>query len=279
MFIPVGLILHGLREIEDEHFRGLMVQQNVVHEAEMHDKRGHQLWEACTGPDACLFVIGNADWSSVRLDDVLVYGGHAPALRGASPYRHAEDPLGPPPHGFLAVCPGVHVLTATVNGQAFGRAFRLAPRAARFVSVDPRGAFVDYEVEQEKAFLARLGEGTLSLFDYSQTVAAARMAARASRSNHEAHLRALPDLLEAYGCLARGDFDAAWAYARRAQIMLTGAPIPSFERIVKLVTDRVTRLTELNRTEDLRAWLELANWVVPDLPEIEAARAALPATP
>ena len=275
MFIPIGLILRGIQEVEDENFRVLMRHQDGVLEVEAYHERARELWAACTGPDACLLVIGKADWSTLRLDDVPMFSGVAPFTHHAGPYRDADDPLGPAPHGFLAVCAGVHVLTATVADKPIGRALRLAPGTARFVRVDPAGAFVDYEPEQREALLKRHAEGKLSLFDYNQTVAYARMHGRASRSNHEAHQRALPDLLEAYGCLARGDLEMAWAFARRAQIMLTGAPIPSFERVVKLVTDHATRLRNLQRTSDLRVWLELTSWVVPDLPEVEALKAAL----
>lgn len=276
MFIPVGLIMRGLQEVEDEQFRSAMRQQDMISQVEMYQRRAEELFAACTGPDACLLVVANMDGAQVALDDVPAFTGYAPQPFRESPYAASADPLGPPPHGFFAVCPGLHVLTTHARGVPVGRAITMAPATAQFVRLDQEAAaFVDLDPTAAEAARTRSREGTLALFDYNTLVAQIRVQSWLARSNHEAHLAALPDLLEAFGALTRGATEKAWLYARRAQIMLTGAPIPTFSRVLKLVADHDARLRGLGRRDEARAWIEMMSWVVPGLEPIEAAKAEL----
>ncbi len=267
MFIPVGLIGSLLVQQRDHEQAAAMHHAAMWHEHQKHNERVSETWYACTGPSACMLVLGSVDWASTAVDQAAC-GGQL-ATQPAAGFRDLGDGLGPGPHGFLAICPGLHTISTVVMGRPVSANVVLFPREAWFLRFDWQAyAWRRFAPAEERAILERAGRVDLALFDYAQTIVPRRMGGYAVRSSKEALDDALRLTKETVQALALGDPGRARHRAEQAAGILVGAPIASFEPITTLLGFHAFELSGKGRHRDAVVLTELGLGVLPEHPTL-----------
>jgi hypothetical protein len=274
MYIPIGLIARAFVAARDEMQESDMRLAAAMHERSRFNDSARELWDACTGPSAGLVVLGANDWTAFEMDHVQVDGkleSPPAAAKNDQGYRAAPDVLGPGPHGFLAVCPGRHLVKATVGGRAISTAFTLYPAEAVILRLDRAAAtWSRYDAGEMEGILGRFSRGELGLHDYNATVAAARVKAQVIRSAHEALTDCASHLKDTLAALRAGQEQRAVDATLRAGASLIGAPLLSFEPITSFIGFHAFDLLGKGRAKE--AWLLIQSGlnVLPDDPTLLA---------
>jgi hypothetical protein len=267
MFIPVGLIGSLLVQQREHEQAAAMHQAAMWHEHQKHGERVSETWYACTGPTACMLVLGSVDWASTAVDQAACGGQLATQPMGG--WRDCGDGLGPGPHGFLAICPGLHTVSTNVMGRPISATLLLFPREAYFLRFDWQAyAWRRFANAEERAILERAGRSDLALFDYAQTIVPRRMGGYAVRSSKEALEDALRLVKEAIHALALGDPGRARHRAENAVTQLVGAPLTTFEPITSLIGFHAFELAGKGRFREAHAVTELGLAMLPDHPTL-----------
>ena len=274
ILIPTGLIRSLVGEAvgaPDWYVRGERPpdadQIAAQHTAAMVDVRAREVFWACTGPDACLVVLGDNEWASCWFDGIRLSPERvaAPAL-AESGYRDAVRDPGPGPHGVLAVCAGRHVIASDIGGKRAVVHLTLHPREACFLRLDPSGAFCHYEPAQEKALYAQLHE--LSFVSYAEQVAQRRIASMVAKSAAEATTECLRELQGVLHAVVAKDAKSVQQRATSAVDAIVGAPLPSFERITTFVGFHAFELLAKDKREEAWSLLSAGLHILPDDPTL-----------
>jgi hypothetical protein len=280
MFIPVGLIARlvvgSAQDSRDRQMAAAMERASIEHDRANHEACAQELWTACTGPSGCLLIVGNNDWSACAVDGIPIQlpPSRSP-VEATSTYRDQADVLGPPPHGLLAVCPGRHVLAIQWRGRTVTTTVALYPREAYFLKFDAdAGAFVRYERSEEQAIMRRASTGDLTLADYSQFVAMARVRAMSAKGSWQALPQCLAELEAVRQAIVSNQTDVAVRQAQRAGAIITGVALASFEPITTFVGFHVF---ELAKDNPKAAWtmLQAGLAILPDNPTLLAVQGEL----
>ena len=267
MFIPVGLIGRMLVDAREQDQAMAMHHAGLMADQERLNARSYQMWNACTGPDACLVAMGGADWPATAVDGVSVYGH--PSTQASGGYRDAGDGLGPGPHGFFGVSPGRHTVATMVMGRAVMRSFVLFPREAYFLRVDyPTATWASFDAPGQRAILDRAGRADLTLFDYNAMVVGRLVAANAIRSYEEAMTDAVRYVKEALHAAALGDAMRRTNSVELAARSLSGAPIHSFEPITSLVGFHAFEHLGKGKMASARVVVDLGLALLPEHPTL-----------
>ena len=189
MFIPVGLIVRLVGAAVDSRDEAAELQfesdqRANVFETELMKQRGRaqELWTACTGPTGCLLVLADNDWTNTEIDHVRV-SGVASAAAPLGGYRETADPLGPGPHGLVAVCPGRHAIRTVIDGQPIDTDITLFPGEAVFRRLDRASrTWSGYDTSMQEQLLERAAAQQLTLLHYWEHVADPRMKAMIGKS-------------------------------------------------------------------------------------------------
>jgi hypothetical protein len=237
------------------------------HTASMVDSRAREVLWACTGPDACLVVLGDNDWNNCWFDGVrLAADGVAAPAAPQGGYRSAAQEFGPGPHGLAAVCAGRHVITTDVGGKRAVLHLTLHPQEACFFRLDGSGAFCQYEPSQEQALVARLNE--LSFVSYAETVARRRIAGMLAKSAAEATNECLRELQGLLPAVVARDAKTVQERTARAVDAIVGAPLASFERITTFVGFHAFDLLGKNKGEEAWSLVSAGLRVLPENPTL-----------
>lgn len=278
MIIPVGLIAHLVTaggSAQDDHLRGQWESYEREHafEAEMMKQRamGHEQWEACTGPAGCLLVLGDNDWASTEIDHVRL-SGVASAASPAGGYRETQDPLGPGPHGLLAVCPGRHTVRTTVGGRPVDAHLTLFPGEAAFRRLDrASGTWTTYDPSEQEKILERLTAKQLVLLHYFQHVAEPRIKAVVGKLADEALREAMPVLRATFDAIVRADQAGAMKRVTAISKLLVGVPIPSFAPITAYIGFNAFALFDHGHHYEAWLLLQAGLAILPDDPTLLVA--------
>jgi hypothetical protein len=277
MLIPLGLMFTVAGAIEEARADEARRQMAWMGASAQHYARAKDLWDACTGPDACLLVIGGPPLANLALDGIPL--GHAqPAtgtLRGGggsdSPYRggqastlntHGE-------HAFVAVCPGLHRLSALVAGQEFHNWFTLMPHEARsFVFDLHASAWRVEDASEEKATCERALAGPL--FDYNAYVAGRRVQHTNSLTSREAVQAAEKWTKTMADAITKFVPDKAFEVAAAARNSLVGVPMPTFASTTDQLGFHAFELHDRGRTSDAVRLIDAGLVMLPDAPTLLA---------
>ena len=280
MIIPVGLIAHLIGAAageQDDHAQLQFESYEREHqfETELHNQRvlGHELFVACTGQTGCLLVLGENDWAHTEIDHVRL-SNIATAGAGSSSgggYRETADPLGPGPHGFVAVCPGRHVIRTVVGGRAVDADVVLFPGEAVFRRLDRAArTWTTYDATMQQHFLTRLAAQQLVLLHYFEQVAEPRIKAMVGKSEHEA-LRGSDALVRsALNAIVAGDQHTAMQRVAAATKLLVGAPVRSFAAITSFIGYTAFELYGQGRVNEAWLLLQAGLAILPEEPALLA---------
>ncbi len=275
MFIPIGLIMHVLGAARDAQMESAMHASAIAHQSEVFRARAGELWHACTGPDACLVVLGHNDWSACTVDGVRVEVPPQPAAppqASGGGYRDRPNHLGPGPHGLLGVCPGRHLVETRVDDAVVTLSFTTYPREALFFRLDAGArAWTPYEKQQGESILAELGQGLLGLVNYNEQVAMPQIRSMRNKTRDEAMKLALRHTAEALTHVLDGQDARAVEQARLAATALVGAPVSSFEPLTTLVGFHAYEALGKGLAREAWMFLQAGLAILPDDPTLLAS--------
>lgn len=280
MLIPLGLIGFAVSAIEQERANAARRSMELASAHHQVQARGYELWEACTGPDACLLVLTGVDVRACTVDGVSMVRAHpaSGASSAATPvsgavYRSAGQL--PTSTGLFAVCAGLHRLrTTTAVGNEVDTVLSLNPREARAFALDPNlSAFVAHEPDDEAALV----EGALSgpLYDYNAWVAAARIQSPAIQASKDALDAAEKWLHQAVQAVAKGVPVKAFELAASARGILAGVPAPSFARLTDFIGFHAFELQQRGEQTKARTVVDAGLVALPDSPTLLAVLGVL----
>ncbi|NOU34962.1 MAG: hypothetical protein HOO96_44285 [Polyangiaceae bacterium] len=275
MLIPIGLIGFAMSAIEQERANAARHSMQLASAHHQFQARGYELWEACTGPDACLLVITGADVRACTIDGVSMARAQ-PASGSASAavpvesaaYRSAAQL--PSAAGLFAVCAGLHrIRTTTASGGEVDTFLSLNPREARAFALDANlSAFVAHEPDHEAALV----EGALAgpLYDYNAFVAGARIQSPSIQSAKDALDAAEKWLQQAVQAVAKGVPVKAFELAASARGILAGVPVSSFARLTDFIGFHAFELQQRGEQTKARTVVDAGLVALPDSPTLLA---------
>lgn len=275
MLIPLlGFTVAG---IEEEHrSQAARMAMNYASAESSFRARGYELWNACTGPDACALVLLGIDLRVCRIDGVGL-GRSMPARipqdlvvrAGTDPYRGEQNAL--PPNGLFAICPGLHNLATEVSGNRVELAVTLHPREARAFAFDHGTlTFRELEAEEEaRCIPASLGGGAV-LFDYNASVAAVRAHHANTQLSRDAQDACEKWLAQALDVIVKGIPAKAFEVAESARSILTGVPMGSFAPLTEFIGFHVFDLQQKGLAREARTLLDVGLVILPDSPTLLA---------
>jgi hypothetical protein len=276
MLLPLGLVFAAASFVEEERASLARSQMAFASQNAERYARAKDLWEACTGPSACMLAISGAPLSNLAFDGIPLIDAQ-PAGAGvaprntmgsddANPYRQGQARL---THAFVAVCPGLHRISAMVHGAEHSTWFTLNPREARSLafSLDQAGwAFDDSALERTTCEQALQG----ALYDYNAHVAARRVHNTNSLTSHEA-LRLSEKWVKAMAdAIVKFVPDKAFEVAASARNTLTGVPFGSFSPITDAIGFHAFELQNQGRAADAIRLIDAGLSMLPDAPTLLA---------
>src|SRR5262249_36527793 len=139
-------------------------------------------------------------------------------------------------HGFYAVCPGRHRITATAGDREITTSFVVYPGEALLLRLDTQaGQWVRISAPEDRAIVDRAATGQRSLLNYYESVADPRLRAVGAVPSGEALSRIAALVKDALAAIKAENEPKASALTEVAGAWIDGVPLRSLAAITSFI--------------------------------------------